>query len=84
MAQIISVTVYGANQNDWNKPSGVVMGFPVSQIVLRTIPSTPYSGVNCVTQIQLLPTAPSPIQPVYYTNTPIATLITAANANPAP
>ena len=73
MARIFSTIVYGANQNDWG--SGVVMGFPSSQVVLRTIPPTTYSGVTCVTQIQLLPTAPSPIQPVYYTNTAIATLV---------
>lgn len=82
MAQIIAVTVYGQNQNDLNKPSGVAMGFPVQNIVLSTIPATTYSGVSCVTQITLLPTAPSPIQQVYYTNTAIGTLITAANANP--
>jgi len=80
MAQVIAVTVYGQNQNDLNKPSGVAMGFSVQNIVLSTIPSTTYSGVACVTQVTLLPTAPSPIQQVYYTNTPIATLITAANA----
>jgi hypothetical protein len=73
MANIFSATIYGANQNDWG--SGVVMGFPASQVVLRTIPPTSYSGVTCVTQIQLLPTAPSPIQPVYYTNAAIGTLI---------
>jgi hypothetical protein len=80
MAQIISATIYGANSNDWNQPSGVAMAFPVQQIVLRTIPPTSYSGVTCVTQIQLLPTAPSPIQPVYYTNTAIGSLVASGNA----
>ena len=42
MANIFSATIYGANQNDWG--SGVVMGFPASQVVLRTIPPTSYSG----------------------------------------
>ena len=79
MAQIIKVTVYGANSNDWNTPSGVVMGFPTNQIVIRAIDPTFYSGVECISQIQLLPTAPSPIQPVYYTSTDADDLITAAN-----
>lgn len=80
MAQVISVTVYGANGNDFNTPSGVDMGFPVSNIVLSAMTPTDYSGVTCNTSIKLLPTAPSPIQPVYYTDTLVADLIDAANA----
>ena len=78
MANLISVTVYGSNSNDWNTPSGVVMAFPPSQIFLQTIPSTKYSGVACVTAVNVLPNAPSPIQKVYYTSSTVAALITAA------
>ena len=80
MALQLSASIYGANGNDWNKPQGVTMSFPTQGIILKTIPATSYSGVTCVTQIQVLPTAPSVIQPVFYTPTAIATLVTAANA----
>jgi hypothetical protein len=81
MAQILTASIYGANGNDWNTPQGVTMGFPVQQSVIRTLNQpTSFSGVTCLSQIQLLPTAPSPIQPVYYSPTAAATLITAANA----
>jgi len=78
MANLISVTVFGSNSNDWNAPSGVVMAFPPSQIYLKTIPSTVYSGVACVTAVYVLPNAPSPIQTVFYTSSTVAALITAA------
>jgi len=81
MALQLAASIYGANQQDWNTPLGVSMSFPTQGIVLRTIsPAVSYSGVSCLTTIQLLPTAPSPIQPQYYTPTAIATLVTAANA----
>lgn len=80
MAQQMAASIYGANSNDWGNAQGVSMAFPTQGIVLRTIsPAVSYSGVSCATQIQLLPTAPSPIQPVYYTPTAIATLVTEAN-----
>lgn len=78
MAQaLFSVPVYGANQNSWKTNSqGIIMGFSPTQVVLRALPSgTNYDGVNCNAQIQLLPTAPSPIQPVYYTNKTVAEII---------
>lgn len=80
MSQLISAYVYGANSNDWNVPDGELMAFPVTSIVLRTLPEgTFYSGVECFTAIQLLPTAPSPIQPVYYTDSDLETLVELAN-----
>lgn len=80
MSQLISAKIYGANQNDWNVPAGEEMAFPVTSIVLRVLPAgTFYSGVECFTAIQLLPTAPSPIQPVYYTDTELGDLVTQAN-----
>lgn len=77
MAQaMFAVSIYGANQNDWNNNNGVTMGFSPTQVVLRTLPAgTTYSGVTCNAQIQLLPTAPSPIQPVYYTDKTVAQII---------
>lgn len=77
MAQaMFSVAIYGANNNDWNVPQGTIMGFSPTQVVLRALPAnTKYSGVTCNAQIQLLPTAPSPIQPVYYTDKTVAQII---------
>lgn len=77
MAQaMFAVSIYGANGNDWNNSNGVTMGFSPTQVVLRTLPAnTKYSGVTCAAQIQLLPTAPSPIQPVYYTDKTVAAII---------
>lgn len=81
MALQLTASIYGANSNSWNNAQGVTMGFPSNNIVIRALnPPENYSGVSCLTQIQLLPTAPSTIQPVYYTPTATATLITAANA----
>jgi hypothetical protein len=81
MALQLAASIYGANQQDWNAPLGRSMAFPTQGIVLRNLDQpTTYSGVTCLTAIQLLPTAPSPIQPIYYTPTAIATLVTAANA----
>lgn len=77
MAQaMFAVSIYGANQNDWNNSNGVTMGFSPTQVVLRNLADQPsYSGVTCKTAIQLLPTAPSPIQPVYYTAKTVAEII---------
>ena len=81
MALQVSASIYGANTNDWKNVQGILMSFPTQGVVIRAInPPVTYAGVSCNTQIQLLPTAPSPIQPVYYTPTATATLITAANA----
>lgn len=81
MAQIFAASIYGANENDWNTPLGVSMGFSPTSVVVRTLKQPKaYSGVTCNSQIQLLPTAPSPIQPVYYTPLTVAQIIIAANA----
>ena len=81
MAQQIQVSIYGANSNAWGGTQGQAMTFPVGQIVLKQIaPAVTYGSASCVTQIQLLPTAPSTIQPVFYTPTAIGTLLTAMNA----
>lgn len=78
MASVLAAYIYGANQNSW--VSGKSMAFATNQIVLEAIsPAVSYGGVACNTQIQLLPTAPSVIQPVYYTPTLIGSLVTLAN-----
>ena len=80
MATQLQSSIYGANGNDWNAEQGILMGFPTANIVIRTLDQpTRYSGVVCLSQIQLLPTAPSTIQPVYYTPTAASALITSAN-----
>lgn len=82
MAQIFAASIYGANRNDFNTPQGTQMGFSTQNVIIRQIDggATAYSGVTCVSQIQLLPTAPSPIQPVYYSPLTVAALIVLANA----
>ena len=81
MAQLFAASIYGANGDDWNKSFGVSMAFNPTTVVVRSLNQpTAYSGVTCNSQIQLLPTAPSPIQPVYYTPLTVAQIITAANA----
>jgi len=82
MAVQLAASIYGANSNDWGTPQGTLMSFPTQNIVIRQIDGGPttYSGVTCVSQIQLLPTAPSTIQPVYYSAVAVGTLVTAANA----
>lgn len=78
MAIQVQATIYGANGNDWGNLSGTAMAFPANQIVVRALsPAVSYSGVACNSAIQLLPTAPSPIQPVYYTPTVIGSLVLA-------
>jgi|GEM_PF-3228287 len=78
MANLISVTVYGSNQNDFK--AGVVMAFPTNGFYLQTIPSTVYAGTACVTALYVLPNAPSPIQQIYYTSSTLSSLVSAANA----
>jgi len=81
MALQVTASIYGANSNDWNIAHGLTMGFPTQNIVIRALnPPETYSGVSCPTAIQLLPTAPSTIQPVYYTSVATATMITNSNA----
>ena len=76
----IPVSIYGANSNDWNTPQGTQMGFPIQQIVVRQLSApTAYSGVTCYSQVQLLPTGPSPIQPVYYSAKTTAELVSLIN-----
>ena len=84
MANIISATIFGANGNDWNDPSGVEMGFPTKNVVFKGIKPTQYSGIICNSQIQVLPTAPSPIQQIYYTDEIVSDLITASNSSEFP
>ena len=80
MANQLTASIYGANGNDWGNAQGTIMGFPTQSIVIRAlVPAETYSGVTCNSAIQLLPTAPSPIQPVYYTPTAASSLISTAN-----
>lgn len=73
MALTFEVTVFGANTNDFK--AGVSMGFPANQVVFQTIAPTKYAGTTCNSSIKLLPTAPSPIQPVYYVAETVADLV---------
>lgn len=81
MAQILQASIYGADSYDWNKPMGVLRGFPTTGITIEplTTPTT-YSGVVCNAQINLLPTGLVVNAHKFYTPTDVATLVTAANA----
>ena len=73
-----AVSIYGANSNDWKTPMGTSMAFNGYTCVVRELtPNTAYSGVTCKSIIQLLPTAPSTIQPQYYSPKTVAELVTA-------
>lgn len=75
---ITAVSIYGANGNDWNTPMGTSMAFNGATCVVRElIPNTTYSGVTCKSIVQLLPTAPSTIQPQYYSPKTVAELVSA-------
>ena len=78
MANLISLSIYGANSNDFNAASvPVTMAFPPSQIYAKAI-DTVYAGVACKAAVYVLPNAPSPIQQVFYTSSTVAQIITAA------
>jgi hypothetical protein len=78
---LFACSIYGANSNDWKTANGRTFLFNSGTVVVRPLdPSVVYSGVTCNAQIQLLPTAPSPIQPVYYTDRTVAQVQALANA----
>ena len=81
MAQQVTASVYGLNQQDWNKPLGVTKTFPTQGLSLQHLsPAVSYSGVSCVTIIQLLPTGLNQTTQNFYSPTALATIATAANA----
>lgn len=73
MAALLSltVTVYGSNGQGFTP---TVMAFPTSSILLRTIPETNYSGTDCVTAIQLLPTGLNVNSPQFYVSQTVGAL----------
>lgn len=81
MAQQLIASIYGSNQNDWNRTMGVTRGFPTQAITIEALsPSIAYSGVDCNSIITLLPTGLDTNGNKFYSPTDPATLITAANA----
>ncbi len=81
MAQFINASIYGANSNDWNRQMGVNKIFPVTLISpqqLRT--PTVYSGVTCVTAINLLPTGLQTDNQTFYTDKTVAAILAQGNA----
>jgi len=85
MAQILSVSVYGRNNQNYGTSQGRTIGLPVSRLMIESAPANSvYNGVTTVTQITVLPTGDvypgSPSVSVFFTPTALATVITAANA----
>lgn len=81
MALQLSASIYGANGNDWNKQMGVLRGFPTQGITIETLTTpTAYSGVTCLSIINLLPTGLQTDATAFYCPTAAATLITNSNA----
>lgn len=81
MALQLTASIYGANQSDWNRPSGVTRGFPTQGITIEALsPAVSYSGVSCNSIITLLPTGLKVNGTQFYCPTVPATLITNSNA----
>lgn len=81
MATQLQASIYGADQNDWNKQMGVLRGFPTSQITIEQLnPATSYSGVLCTSIISLLPTGLKVNATQFYSPEDVATLVTRSNA----
>ncbi len=81
MANFINASIYGANENTWNKPMGVNRVFDVTGVnVYALTPPTAYSGVTCGTVIELLPTGLEVNGTKYYTDKTVADLLAQGNA----
>ncbi len=81
MAIQVSLSIYGQDQNDWNRPAGLTKSFPTQGISVEALsPAVNYSGVACNTIISVLPTGLNVNPKKYYTPTATATVITACNA----
>ena len=78
---LFALPVYGANSNDFNVTAvPVTMLFNAAQVYAKSIPPTVYAGVTCNSAVYLLPTAPSPIQQVFYTDRTTTQIAALANA----
>jgi len=81
MALQVSLSIYGQDQNDWNRPAGLTKSFPTQGISVQALsPAANYSGVACNTIIMVAPTGLQTKPTKYYTPTATATVITACNA----
>lgn len=81
MALQLQASIYGADGYDWNKPMGVLRGFPTQGITIEALTTpTAYSGVTCNSIINLLPTGLQVDPKKFYTPTAPDALITASNA----
>jgi hypothetical protein len=73
--------IYGANQNDYKVTEVPVdMLFNAATVQVQEIAPTIYAGTTCNAAVYLLPTGPSPIQRVFYTDRTVAQVQTLANA----
>lgn len=80
MAQTLSASIYGINNNDLGSTQGKTYGLPVGDLVIApAITPKTFSGVECATIIQVQASGLNVNPTSYYTPTAVATLITAAN-----
>lgn len=81
---LFKLSVFGANQNDFKVTEtpflGVDMLFNATTVQVQEIEPTVYAGVTCNAAVYLLPTGPSPIERVFYTDRTVAQVQTLANA----
>lgn len=81
MAQQILTYIYGHNNYDLNKFSGVGQTFPTQGVRFESIsPAVQFSGVDCNSKIIVLPTGLTVNANEYYTPTLVSSLLAAANA----
>ena len=78
MAQFINASVYGSNGNSWNRTQGVnrINVYPLT----ATAPNNSYSGVTCVSVIELLPTGLQTNSTTFYTDKTVANILAQGNA----
>lgn len=80
MAQMLSVSVYGKNGNNFGSgTSGTIVGLPVDSVIIEPY-SGSFNGVTVVSKVAFVGDRVHRTTDEYYSATAVATLITAANA----
>ena len=81
MAQFITASIYGKDGYDWNIAHGVTRIFGVNQVNAYPLTTpTAYSGVTCVTAIELLPQGLNVDAQKFYTDKTVANILAQGNA----
>lgn len=81
MAQFITASIYGKDGYDWNNTNGVVRVFGVNQVNAYSLTTpTDFSGVTCVSAIELLPNGVQNFTQKFYTDKTVAAILAQGNA----